>query len=147
MSAHVLGRDCTPWCLCLLTTHIRMVARSWSFLGAEPVAMLKTMLSTGSKVTNSSSVGAAPAIKYHLPRCGSGNCRERGDQKRVGPHYRAHSTSSSSLLRRQDLAVAWQLVFSNEGLGYDRKSLSDFSFVAPINLSNRPPPNSTMFPH
>lgn len=44
--------------------------------------------------------------------------------------------------------MEWQLLFSNEGLGYDRKSLSDFSFVAPsINLSNHPPPNSTMSPH
>lgn len=53
---------------------MRMVARSCSCIGAEPAAMLKTMLSTGSKVANSSLVGAAPAIKCHWPRWGSGNC-------------------------------------------------------------------------
>lgn len=59
--------------------------------------------------------------------------RTRGSVEGGSPlqgHYRA-STSSSSLLRRQDLAVEWQLLFPSEVLGYDRKSLSDFSFVAP----------------
>ena len=80
--AHTLGRDRTYWCLCLLTTHVRMVARSWSCMGAEPTAMLKTMLSTGSKVANSSLVGAAPAIKYHWPRWGSGNWRDKEGSRR-----------------------------------------------------------------
>lgn len=81
--AHTLGRDHTYWCLCLLTTHVRMVARSWSCMGAEPTAMLKTMLSTGSKVANSSLVGAAPAIKYHWPRWGSGNWRDNEGRRWV----------------------------------------------------------------
>lgn len=81
MGVHSWGRDCPYWCLGL-TTHVRMVARSWSSVGAEPAAMLKTMLSTGSKVTKSSLVGAAPAIKYHWPRWGSGNWRDNKGSRR-----------------------------------------------------------------
>lgn len=62
---------------------MRMVARSCSCLGAEPAAMLKTMLSTGSKVASSSMVGAAPAIKYHRPRWGSGVWRGNERSKRI----------------------------------------------------------------
>lgn len=63
-----MGRKHTHGCLCLLPTHVRTAARSWSCFGAGPAAMLKTILSTESNVASSSLVGAAPAIKYHRPR-------------------------------------------------------------------------------
>lgn len=98
VTVHSLGREHTQWCICLLTdTHVRMVARSWSCLGAEPAAMLKTILSTGSKVANSSRVGAAPAIKYHRPRWGSGVCRGNEGSKRMScwADHKIHPTSPS----------------------------------------------------
>lgn len=78
-------------------THVRMVARSWSCRGAEPAAMLKTILSTGSKVANSSMVGAAPAIKYHRPRWGSGVWRSKERSKRMScwVHHKIRPTSPS----------------------------------------------------
>lgn len=54
--------------------------------------MLKTMLSTGSKVASSSMVGAAPAIKYHRPRWGSGLWRDNEGSKRIRfwAHHKIH---------------------------------------------------------
>lgn len=123
-SIHTLGR----LHLCLLTTHVRMVARSWSCMGTEPAAMLKTMLSTGSKVANSSLVGAAPAIKYHWPRWGSGNWRW-GEQK-VGL-----TTESIQPLHQS----GWQylgLPFSNLGGGSD--PFSDFSSLSLLSKPHPP---------
>lgn len=115
VGAHSLGRDCTYGCLHLLTTHVRIVASSWSCMGSEPTAILKTMLSTGSKVANSSLVGAAPAIKYHRPRWGSGNWRDTKGTEEGGSHYRIHLITSLS--GRQDLGVKILAAFFQLKLG------------------------------
>ena len=123
--AHTLGRDRTYWCLCLLTTHVRMVARSWSCMGAEPTAMLKTMLSTGSKVANSSLVGAAPAIKYHWPRWGSGNWRDKEGSRRRWVSLQNPTSSSvrMTILRNEGVGC----LFPAKDWIHDKESLNDFS--------------------
>lgn len=133
-----MGQDCTDWCLCLRTTYVRMVARSWSCVGAEPAAMLKTMLSTGSKVANSSLVGAAPAIKCHWPRWGSGNWRDnKGSKRGCVPLQRP-----SNLSGQQGFVGRSRLPFSNWAWIHDRESLNDFpSLPALNNPSNPPAPN------
>ena len=87
--------------------------------------MLKTMLSTGSKVANSSLVGAAPAIKYHWPRWGSGNWRDKEGSRRRWVSLQNPTSSSVRMTVLRDEGVG--CLFPAKDWIRDKESLNDFS--------------------
>lgn len=93
--------------------------------GAEPTAMLKTMLSTGSKVANSALVGAAPAIKCHWPRWGSGNWRDKEGNRRRWVSLQNPTSSSVRMTILRDEGVG--CLFPAKDWIRDKESLNDFS--------------------